>query len=470
MASLQERLSKLPKVDRVLQHPRLSPFHDVFSREFSIFCIQEELAHLRKELLQSEKGKLANTDLLSVVLNRLVSRLQRMKQPSLGKVINATGVLLHTGLGRAPLSDSAQKQVSAAAQGYCNLEFDLKTGERGSRISHVDSLLRFLTGAEAVCVVNNNAAAVLLALNTLAFGRETIISRGQLVEIGGSFRIPDIMEKSGTRMVEVGTTNRTHLKDYAAAVTTDTGLICHVHTSNYRVQGFTKEVDLNTLVTLAVEKGVPFMQDLGGGVLFDLQQLDFPYEPVVKESINAGVDLVTFSGDKVLGGPQCGIIVGKSEYVKRLQQNPIMRALRCDKLTIAALEATLRRFIFNDGRDSIEVLKMLSQDKKALLKRAKGIRQTLRSFLDERFEISIVETCAQMGSGAMPLEEIPSIALRLISKSHSPVELARALREASPAIVGYIRDEALLLDLRTVGALDDAILIEVVGEVLPGLW
>lgn len=463
----QALLSQLPQVSRVLKHADVAPFLSQFSHEFVVHSVQSEIDAYRAQLLNFAGDKLPSKNPLDSIAKQVAARIGRMQRPSLRKVINATGVILHTGLGRAPLSADAQANLSQVVAGSCNIEIDLNTGLRGERTTHVEELLCFLTGSEAACVVNNNAAAVLLVLNTLAFQKETIVSRGQLVEIGGAFRIPEVMEKSGTKMVEVGTTNKTHLRDYEQALTAATGLVCVVHTSNYRVQGFTKEVGLGELSHLAGEKGVPLMQDLGGGILVDLQQFGLPHEPVARESIAAGVDIVTFSGDKVLGGPQCGIIIGKKKCVELIRRNPLMRALRCDKLVYAVLEPTLKQFITKDGLTKTNsVLRMLLQLEKNLAERAQRILHALTALNGKNMTIAIENTTAEMGSGAMPLEEIPSKAVSISVKTMSIRVLAQKFREFTPAIVGYVRDERLFLDLRTVYADDDNTLISAVKQIL----
>ena len=332
--------------------------------------------------------------------------------PNLRRVVNATGVILHTNLGRAPLPDVAVKHIADIAGSYSNLELDLETGQRGSRTTLVEKLLCELTGAEAAAIANNNAAAVLLTLNTLAGGKEAIVSRGQLVEIGGSFRIPDIMARSGAQMVEVGTTNRTHLSDYEAALTENTGVMLAVHPSNYKVMGFTAEVALEDMVALGRQRGVPVAHDLGGGVLVNLRDYGLPYEPLVSDSISAGADVVMFSGDKVLGGPQCGIIVGKQNVVEQIRKNPLMRALRCGKLTYAALEATLKLFLNPEVLTREHpTLRMLTEPVTTLEQRGRRLLQMIGEL--EGFTCELVDSHAQTGSGALPLENIPSVAVAI---------------------------------------------------------
>jgi L-seryl-tRNA(Ser) seleniumtransferase len=372
---------------------------------------------------------------------RLHDELRAARAPSLRRVLNATGVIVHTNLGRAPLAAEALAQVIDVARGYSNLELDLRDGARGSRQDHVAAILRRLTGAEAALVVNNNAAAMLLALGALAEGREVIVSRGELIEIGDGFRIPDVLARSGARLVEVGTTNRTRAKDYERAVRAETALVLRVHQSNFRVVGFTELPKLEELAAVARRHGVPLLDDLGSGVLTEL-----PGEPSARESLAAGADLVCFSGDKLLGGPQAGIVVGRADLVELLRVHPLHRAVRADKLTLAALEGTLRLYL--DAPERIPVLRMLREDAAAVRARAERLAALAGG--------TVEETVARVGGGALPLAEIPSFACALEET------LAAALRLGDPPVVGIVRDGKLLLDCRT---LQDAEIDEVAAAV-----
>ena len=441
-------LRHLPSVDSLLQSETARSSagldHDVLTA-----CARQAVEELRRELLDGTISLPASA-IPGAAEARFSAIVHTLLSPSIRRVINCTGVILHTGLGRAALSELAIARLHEVAA-YCNLEFDLETGTRGERTDHVENLLRLLTGAEAACVVNNNAAAVFLALNTLGFGREVIISRGELIEIGGSFRIPDIMARSGTHMIEVGTTNKTHLRDFEQAITPETAGFLHVHTSNYRVQGFTHAVSLDELVALAREHGLFVLHDLGGGVLTDLRAFGLPHEPVVAESVAAGADVITFSGDKMLGGPQCGIIVGKRETIAALRKNPLMRVLRCDKFTYALLEQTLKLFLTGDQlAEKHRVMRMFTEDAAAIRARAEQVLAGLEATLVHRYTVTVEATDAQAGSGSLPLEKFPSFALALKPADGSVEELARHLRTGVPAVVGYIRKDKLLLDLRTV--------------------
>jgi L-seryl-tRNA(Ser) seleniumtransferase len=372
---------------------------------------------------------------------RVHEELTAARAPSLRRVLNATGVIVHTNLGRAPLAAEALAQVVEAARGYSNLELDLREGARGSRQDHVAAILRRLTGAEAALVVNNNAAAMLLALAALAEGREVIVSRGELIEIGDGFRIPDVLAHSGARLVEVGSTNRTRARDYEKAVRPETALILRVHQSNFRVVGFTELPRIEELAAVARRAGVPLLDDLGSGVLVEL-----PGEPSARESLAAGADLVCFSGDKLLGGPQAGIVVGRGELIERLRRHPLQRAVRADKLTLAALEGTLR--VYLDAPERIPVLRMLHEDSAAVRARAERLAALVGG--------TVEETVARVGGGALPLAELPSFACAIEES------LAAPLREGNAPVVGIVRDGQLLLDCRT---LADAEVEEVAAAV-----
>jgi L-seryl-tRNA(Ser) seleniumtransferase len=364
---------------------------------------------------------------------RVREELTAARAPSLRRVLNATGVIVHTNLGRAPLAEEALAQVVEAARGYSNLELDLREGSRGSRQDHVAPILRRLTGAEAALVVNNNAAAMLLALAALAEDREVIVSRGELIEIGDGFRIPDVLAHSGARLVEVGSTNRTRARDYEKAVRAETALILRVHQSNFRVVGFTELPRIEELAAVARRAGVPLLDDLGSGVLASNSLLQADGEPSARDSLAAGADLVCFSGDKLLGGPQAGIIVGRGELIERLRRHPLQRAVRADKLTLAALEGTLR--VYLDAPERIPVLRMLHEDSAGVRARAERLAALVGG--------TVEETIGRVGGGALPLAELPSFACAIEES------LAAPLREGDPPVIGIVRDGKLLLDCRT---------------------
>ncbi len=400
---------------------------------------------------------------LAVEVRELVKK--RMRS-NLRPVINATGVVLHTNLGRAPLSDAACEAVLKIARGYCNLEMDLDTGNRGERYSHVEEILCRLTGAEAALVVNNNAGAVLLALHSLAQGKEVIVSRGELVEIGGSFRVPEIMAQSGAILREVGTTNRTHPRDYERAISPETALILKVHPSNFRVVGFTREVERRELVAIGQKHQLPVMEDLGSGVLVDLQEFGLDREPTVQETIQAGVDLVTVSGDKLLGGPQAGIILGKRELLQLMKEDPLLRALRVDKMTLAALEATLRAYLENNAKKTIPVLRMLSLKAEELYRRASELKEMLSTALTQDCRIVLKEGSSRTGGGALPVTDLPTTLVALSHPKISPSTIAERLRQGNPPIVVRLQDDEVLIDPRTLFPGDEQLLIKALERVL----
>lgn len=444
-------LSLIPSVDSILLLPQIEKLSDKYSRTLVTGLIQSEIGRLRREISQGKVIEGLNREQITKRVVTSVSRvIEQMFRPSLRRVINATGIIVHTGLGRAPLCETARESIQKVCQGYSNVEINVESGKRGHRIDHVERLLCYLTGAEAAAVVNNNAAAVLISLNTLSKGKEAIISRGELIEIGESFRMPDIMKCSGARMVEVGTTNRTHLWDFERAINENTGAILHVHTSNYRVLGFTKEVALEELVRLGKKHHLPIIHDLGGGVLVDLTKFGLPHEPLTSQSIKKGADVVTFSGDKVMGGPQAGIIVGRKRYIDLIKKNPLMRALRCGKLTYGALESTLKLYFDeNSLSDNLPVLKMMTESEKTVERRAKRLVDSITRY-SLPATINVEKIISQVGGGALPLEEIPSFAVSLKPKDYSVERLAKHLRKNEPPIFAYIKDGRLYLDMRTV--------------------
>ena len=446
----QELLRTLPGIDRLLLHSTTKLLLQRFNREYVLQQCREVLDDLRTAIRSGETVDPAALE-ESSILKQLAHRLEAGAEPALVRVVNATGTVLHTNLGRALLSSDAVDMVRQAATMPVTLEYDLAAGERGQREQTIERLLVALTGAEAATVVNNNAAAVLLAVNTLAEGKDVIVSRGELIEIGGSFRIPEIMVKSGAALREVGTTNRTHADDYARAITERTALLLKVHTSNYRIVGFSAEVPLPALVKLGRARGVPVMEDLGSGALIDLSLYGLPKEPVVAERVSHGADIVTFSGDKLLGGPQAGLIVGRAALVDKVRTNPLHRALRCGKLTIAALEATLRLYReSSSATEGIPTLRTLTRSVRDLEAMGNQVLPALRKALGAGFRASLADSTAQVGSGALPTEGIPT---KVIVVEHAHLEASRVaerFRRASPAIIGRVHDGRFLLDLRTV--------------------
>lgn len=445
-------LSSLPSVERLLNHANSAGLMAEFGRSAAVSAIREALARVRAGLLANSATTIPSD--LSVI-QMAARQLQEDARPSLRRVFNLTGTALHTNLGRAMLPEEAIEAVARTAREATNLEFNLSDGRRGDRDAHLERHLRNLTGAEAATVVNNNAAAVLLVLNTLANRKEAPVSRGELIEIGGSFRMPDIMARSGCRLREVGTTNRTHMRDYEEAIGPKTGLVMKVHTSNYAIEGFTAEAPEADLARLCHDRGLPFVVDLGSGALIDLRQFGLPHEPTPAECIANGADLVTFSGDKLLGGPQAGIIAGRADLIKRIKRNPLARALRVDKMTIAALSAVLRLYS-NPERlaNRLPTLRLLARPVEDI----RGLADRMRDLVAPRIEgIASVETSlceSQIGSGAWPTRKIPSagVAIRPANRkrgSGAALErIARAFRELPIPVIGRIQGGALIFDLR----------------------
>ncbi len=445
-------LRALPKIDECLA--------SLADRTRSIPAQLVKLAV--RHCIESERQRILTDDPHCKLLNseqwdkRLIEAITLKNQMNLRRVINGTGVVIHTNLGRSLLSATMVEALQQAGAHYTNLEFDLSNGKRGSRYSLVEEIICDLTGAEAALVVNNNAAAVLLALDTLASGKEVIVSRGQLVEIGGSFRIPDVIAKSGARLVEVGATNRTHLADYERMINGETAMLLKVHTSNFRVIGFTSEVSAEELVALAHARDLPVMEDLGSGSLVDLSSFGLPQEPTVQQIVKAGVDVVTFSGDKLLGGPQAGLIVGKKDVIDRIKRNPLNRALRIDKFTLASLEAVLRNYYdLEQALTTVPTLKMLTEPVDLIKRRAKRLMRRVHAIVQPTCSLCLHPTMSRVGGGAMPEHGLPSWAVAFKPIHIHLSNMEQGLRKLSIPIIGRMEDDSLLLDMRTVS--DDEI-------------
>ena len=451
---VRELLRRLPGVDALLQTEPIRLALAAEPRVLVLESIRRVLDELRRRILEEPEGSVSEAELDPPGLTgKILERLAALASHTLKPVINATGIVVHTNLGRSLLAEEAVERLRLLSAGYNNLEYDLDQGKRGSRHAHAEAVLCELTGAESAMVVNNNAAAVLLLLNALAAGREVIVSRGQLVEIGGSFRIPDVMRSSGAILREVGTTNRTHPLDYESAICERTALLMKVHTSNYRIVGFSAEVSLEEMVGIAHRHGLPAVEDLGSGSFVDLSPYGLRGEPTVQDAVRAGADAVTFSGDKLLGGPQAGIILGGKEIVARCKKNPLTRALRVDKMTLAALEATLR--LYRDERRAlaeIPTLRMLTTPRAVLEERARELAaRIIEADIHGKFEVQVVESFSQVGGGALPEQDIPTWAVAVRSGEVSTRKIEASLRSHTPPVIGRIEFDRFLLDVRTLG-------------------
>jgi L-seryl-tRNA(Ser) seleniumtransferase len=443
-----ELLRSIPSVDRLLSDDLFLEIKARFSEEIVKRMVRIALEELRHEIRDNGAGE------LECSISSLASRTWRIALarvgPKLRTVINATGVVVHTNLGRSPLSDKVAEKISLAATSYSNLEYDIEKGRRGERNSHLRLLMQELTGSEAALAVNNNAAAVLLALSSLAEGREVVVSRGELIEIGGSFRIPDVMARSGAILREVGTTNRTHPKDYIQAINENTALILKVHTSNYQIVGFTREVELEELVEIGRKKGIPTMMDLGSGCLVDLSDYGLSQETTVQEVLTHGVDVVSFSGDKLLGGPQAGILAGGKKFIEQMRTNPLARALRMDKLTLAGLEATLEEYARPDGPQSgIPTLDMITRSAEQLQDSAQSLVKMIQERVGELVEVTVEQGVGRVGGGALPMSDLPGPRVAIRPRHLSAARLEKALRGGNPPVIALVKDDTVMMDPRT---------------------
>jgi len=446
MNEKQKLLSHLPSVDKILKSEQGVQWLKTYPRGYVLQAIREVIDLKRRDIIEALNPDLSE----ELMIAEIESKLEKLTSYSLRPLINATGVVIHTNLGRSILSEKALENITRISGSYSNLEYDVEEGKRGKRYSHLKRILKEVTGAEDALIVNNNAAAVLLCLNTLAKGKEVIVSRGELVEIGGSFRMPEIMASSSALLHEVGTTNKTHLHDYEKAINEDTALILKVHQSNYRITGFTKEVSVEDLVNLGRRHQVPVMFDLGSGCLIDLKPFGIHNEPVVKEIVDSGVDIITFSGDKLLGGPQGGVIVGKKQYIEIIQKNPMTRAMRIDKLTLAGFEATLMEYIDEEKAiENIPTLRMLLQKPEEIKGRAKKIATRLKREIKD-VRIHVLPDSSRAGGGAMPETDLPTYVISINPNNQSVNELEEKLRKGNPPIITRIKEDSLILDARTV--------------------
>lgn len=441
-------LRQIPKVDELLNTEKMCEFVRQFTAVPVTQAVREVLDELRAEILAGNATEIPSLQMLAQQVHK---NLLKTEEFNLKKVINATGTVIHTNLGRAPLSPQVAQHLYDVAQGYSNLEYNLEDGARGSRYSHINKLLADLTGAEDAIAVNNNAAAVLLTLSALCAGGEVVISRGELVEIGGSFRIPEIMKVSGCTLREIGSTNKTHLRDYSAAIGENTTAILKVHQSNYKIIGFTASVEAPELAALAQKNDIVLINDLGSGAFIDFSAYVLPKEPTVRESIEEGVDIVTFSGDKLLGAAQAGFIVGRKKYIDIIKKHPLTRALRLDKLTLAAVEATLKMYVNQTAHQNIPVVKMLTTAPELLEQNAKNLLDVLQSALPQ-LKARVAETQTYTGGGAFPMHELPGYAVEILCEENeiSAVALEEKMRSASIPVIGRIHKNNFLLEMRTI--------------------
>lgn len=462
--------SLIPKVDEILKEPLMTRLLDKLPRVIVVDSIREEIQLLREDIKNNfitEKNIDKRIEKLPSLIEKRANKKNSFK---LRKVINGTGVVIHTNLGRSPIDEEIMKNVFEISSNYSNLEFDLESGKRGSRYSHLEKILSDITGAEAAMVVNNNAAAVMLVLSTLAKEKEVIVSRGELIEIGGSFRVPEVMEQSGAILVDVGTTNKTHIWDYEKAINEETGVFLKVHTSNYRILGFTSSVSIEELYELKNKYNIPLVEDLGSGVLIDLSKYGLEYEPTVQDSIKKGVDIVTFSGDKLLGGPQAGIIVGKREYIDEMKKNPLTRAIRVDKFTISALEATLKLYLDEEGmKKKVPTINMLTLSQEELENKANILKEKLKCNIninDKNIDIEIVDDYSEVGGGSLPLEKLPTKCICISLKDLSVSKFEKSLRNFKTPIITRVYKDKIYIDMRTIKESDFDTIVEGVLETL----
>mgnify|MGYP001594995663 CR=1 FL=1 len=454
---MKELLRQLPSVDELLKDDLIKARLETHPRVLVLDALRTALDRKRKSLIETKGKNGRDQDIsLPAIVTAADELLSVLSEPSLRPLINATGVVVHTNLGRSLLSETAIDRIVAVNRSYSNLEYDIQSGERGKRYTHIEGILSRLTGAEAATAVNNNAAAVLLCLNSLARGKEVIVSRGELVEIGGSFRVPEVMERSGAILREVGATNKTHLKDYEKAINENTGLLLKVHTSNYKIVGFTKEVTPAELAVLGKKRNIPVMWDLGSGSFLDLASYGIGEEPTVKQAMDAGVDVLTFSGDKLLGGPQAGMILGGKKHLDAIRSNPLSRALRIDKMTLAALEATLTQYLdMEKAAREIPTLWMLTQPLSEVLRKAELLASGISGLSLSGGKVSIQDDLSQTGGGALPTGKLPTKVVAISHKKLSANEIESRLRHGSPSIITRIKEGMVLFDPRTLN--DDEI-------------
>mgnify|MGYP004513180905 FL=1 len=455
----------IPKVDVLLENQAIQEMIERYSRDSVMEAIRAEMDNLRAFIGGCDEEDKAQEQ-IALLVSHIGDAVEKMHTPNMKKVINGTGTILHTNLGRAPISREHMKKAFDIVTGYSNLEYNLEEGRRGERYSHFEKLLCKITGAEAAMAVNNNASSVLLILSSLAKGGEVIVSRGELIEIGGKFRIPDVMTQSGAMLVEVGTTNKTHVSDYEENITEETKALLKVHTSNYKIVGFTESVGIDELMPIAKEHDIPVIEDLGSGVLIDLSQYGLTYEPTVQESVAKGADVVCFSGDKLFGGPQAGIIVGKKKYIDMMKKNQLTRALRIDKFTAAALELVLQEYLSEEQAvQHIPVLRMITESLDEVARRARSLARTIRS-TDIPAKVDVVSCESQIGGGSLPMERIPSMAVAIRPKHESVAALEDQMRHLTVPMIPRTVNDTIMLDVRTVETEDFKLIAAELQELL----
>lgn len=455
----------IPKVDVLLENQAIQEMIERYSRDSVMEAIRAEMDNLRAFIGGCDEEDKAQEQ-IALLVSRIGDAVEKMHTPNMKKVINGTGTILHTNLGRAPISREHMRKAFDIVTGYSNLEYNLEEGRRGERYSHFEKLLCKITGAEAAMAVNNNASSVLLILSSLAKGGEVIVSRGELIEIGGKFRIPDVMTQSGATLVEVGTTNKTHVSDYEENITEETKALLKVHTSNYKIVGFTESVGIDELMPIAKEHGIPVIEDLGSGVLIDLSKYGLTYEPTVQESVAKGADVVCFSGDKLFGGPQAGIIVGKKKYIDMMKKNQLTRALRIDKFTAAALELVLQEYLSEEQAvQHIPVLRMITEPLDEVARRARSLARTIRS-TDVPAKVDVVSCESQIGGGSLPMERIPSMAVAIRPKHESVAALEDQMRHLTVPMIPRTVNDTIMLDVRTIETEDFKLIAAELQELL----
>ncbi len=460
---MRDLYRNIPKTDKLLENKEINSRINKYGRDFVLTIIRKHLDNIRNNIANNIISRIDEEE----ILNTLLYKIDKENKSKFKKVVNGTGVIIHTNLGRSIFSEEIAKEISDNLCSYSNLEYDLDSGERGHRYDHIIDIIKEITGAEDALVVNNNAAAVLLTLKTLASGKEVIVSRGELVEIGGSFRIPEVIKESGCTLKEVGTTNKTHLRDYIEGITENTGAIIKIHTSNYKIVGFTEDVDTGDLKKISYEKDIPLIEDLGSGMIIDLHDYGLNKEPTVRETLDRGVDVVTFSGDKLLGGPQCGVIVGKSKYIKKIKKNQLLRALRVDKFTIMSLELTLKAYL-NLDTISIKVptIRMITEEVEDVKIRAEKLIDKISSLNSNKIYCELIKTNSMIGGGAYPLDKLDSWGIKLKIEGYSEKETEEKLRSNEIPVIVRILEGNIIIDCKTILNKDYDVIINALNKII----